>query len=156
MQRRLTPTPVIIAAAIAITAVAVVAGSVSRSSSAAPVDVPMAHTTIAEFNETEARHFIGRESETWRTRIYTRAGKFAGTGVIACVPTSTADSLQQCTGTYLLPRGRVAVQGLLSSRAGFNLVVVGGTDAYLGTRGALVVTQTQDTPRHARLTFFFS
>lgn len=109
----------------------------------------------AEFNETEVRHTLGRESETWRTRVYTRAGKFAGNGVIACVPTSTADSLQQCTGTYALPRGRVAMQGLVSSRAGFNLVVVGGTDAYLGARGSLVVTQTSTGPRRARLTFFF-
>lgn len=109
----------------------------------------------AEFNETEVHRFVGHESETWRTRVYTRQGKFAGSGVVACVPTSSADSLQQCTGTYQLPRGRVAVQGLLTSRAGFNLVVVGGTDAYLGARGSMVVVQTQTTPRHSRLTFFF-
>lgn len=109
----------------------------------------------AEFNETEIRHAVGHESETWRTRVYTRQGKFAGSGVIACVPTSTADSLQECTGVYILPRGSVAVQGGITSRGGFVLIVVGGTDAYLGVRGLAVVKETQKTPRHARLTFFF-
>lgn len=145
MQHRVALAASAAVAVVALVAVALLQGAASGSPS-----------SQAEFNETEVRHALGRESETWRTRIYTRAGKFAGSGVVACVPTSTADSLQQCTGTYALPRGRVAVAGLISSRAGFNFVVLGGTDAYLGARGSLVVSQTSTNgPRHARLTFFF-
>lgn len=114
-----------------------------------------AQISQAIFNETEVKRTVGDESDTWRTRVYTRSGKFAGTGVIACVPTSQFDSIQQCNGTYLLPRGRVAVAGLVSSRTGFNLVIVGGTDTYLGAKGNMVATQQSSVPRKSSLTFFF-
>jgi hypothetical protein len=56
--------------------------------------------------------------------------------------TCTAVSLsgQNCSATYVLPRGQVVAEGVIGSRLIYQLAVVGGTGLYNNIRGSLTVT----------------
>lgn len=44
-----------------------------------------------------------------------------------------------CTGTYVMPLGKLAVSGVQHRRTRYTLIVTGGTGAYLGKNGSLHV-----------------
>ena len=60
---------------------------------------------------------------------------------------------RQCNGTYSLPRGKIIVAGMVSSRLLCEFAVVGGTGIYDNARGTLTVTSTSLRPRREVLVF---
>lgn len=83
-------------------------------------------------------------SEVWRSRVLLIGkAQTLGYGQVACVYVD--DLVRQCTGTYILPRGRVSVGGELSSRQKFRLIIVGGTGAYAGASGELTAVGAGDS-----------
>ena len=64
--------------------------------------------------------------------------------------------LRTCNGTYSLPRGKLVVSGVISSRLLYDIAVVGGTGLYDNARGMLTVTATSFKPRHEILLFRLS
>ena len=61
-----------------------------------------------------------------------------GRGTMSCTAVSLSD--QNCSATYVLPKGQVVVQGVIGSRLIYQLAVVGGTGLYDNIRGSLTVT----------------
>jgi hypothetical protein len=47
---------------------------------------------------------------------------------------------QNCSATYVLPKGEVVVAGVIGSRLFYQLAVVGGTGLYNNVKGSLTVT----------------
>lgn len=98
---------------------------------------------VARFREVEATHQDGIRSagnvETWRTRVLlTGKNKIVGTGALACIQIDDLTSVRQCTGTYILPRGRIQVSGQIINRRSFQMTIVGGTGVYTGAGGTAV------------------
>jgi hypothetical protein len=54
--------------------------------------------------------------------------------------------LRVCRGTYVLPRGKIAVGGSLDYRQFYDLAVLGGTGLYDNARGSVTVTRTHRRP----------
>jgi hypothetical protein len=50
---------------------------------------------------------------------------------------------QSCSATYVLPKGKIVVQGVIGSRLIYQLAVVGGTGLYDNVHGSLTVTSLQ-------------
>jgi len=53
--------------------------------------------------------------------------------------TSTGSGSTSCLGTYLLPKGKIVVGGVIASHRAFVLAVLGGTGLYDNVRGSLTV-----------------
>lgn len=53
--------------------------------------------------------------------------------------TSTGSGSSNCTGTYLLPKGKIVVGGVIASHRAYVLAVLGGTGLYDNARGSLTV-----------------
>jgi hypothetical protein len=70
---------------------------------------------------------------------------------ITCLATGTGS--YNCSGTYFLPKGKLMVEGVLSSRLFYELAVVGGTRLYENARGTLTATALGGSPRHEFLLF---
>jgi len=65
--------------------------------------------------------------------------KAIGHGQLICV--YTTGRFRQCSGSYVLPAGKLVVSGIVVYRGLYDLVVVGGTGLYENVRGTLTVTQ---------------
>ncbi len=74
-----------------------------------------------------------------------------GRSLIVCTWSDTSDRM--CTGSYILPKGSLVVNGSLQSRLLYELPVVGGTGLFDNARGSLTVTATHLRPRHEVLVF---
>lgn len=61
-----------------------------------------------------------------------------GRATMSCTAVSLTD--QNCSATYVLPKGGIVVQGVIGSRLIYQLAVVGGTGLYDNVRGSLTVT----------------
>ncbi len=82
-------------------------------------------------------------------------GKKVGHTGVVCTITSTAREESQCVGTASLRRGQITIQGLLAGEPEvFEFPITGGTGAYEGAEGTLVVRELSDTKE--LLTFFLS
>jgi hypothetical protein len=84
----------------------------------------------------------------YNKRITPRA---IGRGDMLC--TSTGTKTQSCSATYVLPRGKIMVQGVIGSRLIYELAVVGGTGLYSNVRGTLTVTSLSRKPSRELLVF---
>jgi hypothetical protein len=84
----------------------------------------------------------------YNKRITPRA---IGRGDMLC--TSTGAQAQSCDATYVLPRGKIMVQGVIESRLIYELAVVGGTGLYANVRGTLTVTSLSRRPSRELLVF---
>jgi predicted secreted Zn-dependent protease len=71
----------------------------------------------------------------YNKRITPRA---IGRGTMSCLAVSL--SAQNCSATYMLPRGEIVTEGVIGSRLIYQLAVVGGTGLYNNVRGSLTVT----------------
>jgi hypothetical protein len=63
--------------------------------------------------------------------------KSIGHSDVSCV--STGSGSTNCTGTYLLPKGKIVVGGVIGSHREYVLAVLGGTGLYENARGSLTV-----------------
>ena len=71
----------------------------------------------------------------YNKRITPRA---IGRATMSC--TAVGLTGQSCSATYVLPKGEIAVQGVIGSRLIYQVAVVGGTGLYDNVRGSLTVT----------------
>jgi hypothetical protein len=53
--------------------------------------------------------------------------------------TSTGSGSSNCNGTYLMPKGKIVVGGVIGSHRAYVLAVLGGTGLYDNVRGSLTV-----------------
>jgi hypothetical protein len=111
---------------------------------------------VARFRETQINHkTIGDGAgsiEVWRTRVWLLKKLVPiGTGVLACIHADNHTDIRECTGTYILPRGRLQVSGEIITRAAFQLTVVGGTGVYTAAGGVGIFA---GLPNPAAVTFF--
>ena len=61
-----------------------------------------------------------------------------GRATMSCIAVGRTG--QNCSATYVLPKGEIVAAGVIGSRLIFQLAVVGGTGLYGNVRGALTVT----------------
>lgn len=85
----------------------------------------------------------------YNKRITPRA---IGRATMSCTAVSLSE--QNCSATYVLPKGEIVVQGVIGSRLIYQLAVVGGTGLYDNVRGSLTVTSLhRDRPVRELLVF---
>jgi hypothetical protein len=91
--------------------------------------------------------------ETIRQQLYnpSRSKRSIGRSLIVCISSESRDRM--CTGTYVFPKGSLAVSGLVQSRLLYEIPIVGGTGLYDNARGTLTVTASHLRPRHEVLFF---
>jgi hypothetical protein len=91
--------------------------------------------------------------EITRALLYNRriTPKPIGHGEVVC--TYTDASNRSCTGTYVLPKGKIVVGGSVLYTQLFQLAVLGGTDLYNNVRGTLTVTSISKQQRQDVLLF---
>ena len=65
----------------------------------------------------------------------------------------TGDNSRNCTGTFVLPAGKLVVSGGLIYRSLYDLAVTGGTGFYSNARGTLIVTRVRQSPPRDVLVF---
>ena|SRR5436190_4385674 len=75
----------------------------------------------------------------YRERIYNKriTPHPIGHSDVTCTSTGTGSS--SCLGTYLLPKGKLVVGGVIASHRAYVLAVLGGTGLYDNARGSLTV-----------------
>ena len=142
-------TPHAAAAAVA-TAVAVAAG-------ASPAATGPGTIRITDIQSTYERLAAGRggpgDVELVRQRLYNRRFQEAAIGHARLTCTFFDRRSRECEGTYVLPKGKIVVEGALDSRLLYELAVVGGTGLYENARGTVTVTSTGLRPRRELLLF---
>jgi hypothetical protein len=137
------------AALVALVALAVSAGAATGPSTIRITDVELKMQPVNAGGPAEG----AGDMEIVRMRLYNPSirSKPIGRGDLIC--TYVDSKARQCNGTYSLPRGKLVVSGLLSTRLLYELAVVGGTGIYDDARGSLTATTTQFSPRHEVLVF---
>ncbi len=99
---------------------------------------------VARFRETQVTHIStgvhAGATEVWRTEVWLlQKDQAVGTGVIACIRADRNTSIRECSGTYILPRGRIQLAGEIISHDSYLLSVVGGSGVYGAAGGVMVV-----------------
>ena len=75
-----------------------------------------------------------------------RGGKQVGHTGVVCTITSVAREESQCVGTAWFRKGQITIQGLVTEEPEvFALPITGGSGAFKGAEGQLVVRQVSDT-----------
>lgn len=84
-----------------------------------------------------------------------RRDQIIGHGSISCVSFGRVlpGTVAQCTGVFVLPRGRIVTLGTRQRRDFYMLAVVGGTGLYSNALGTLIVSTVSQRPRRERLLF---
>jgi hypothetical protein len=94
------------------------------------------------------------DSFVFTSDLTSHGNKVGHTGVV-CTATSVAREESQCVGTARLRGGQIAIQGLLAGEPDvFSFPITGGTGAFEGAEGTLVVRELSDTEE--LLTFHLS
>lgn len=100
---------------------------------------------VARFRETSVTHIRSGVAEAWRTRVWLpREQQTVGTGVLACMRVDAYTDIRECSGTYILPRGRIQLAGEIITRAAYQLTIVGGSGIYISTGGVAVFERLKD------------
>lgn len=90
-------------------------------------------------------------------RVSTLEGKIIGNAFLSCTRIARNENfgytVEQCTGTYNLPLGKMTVAGSRSSRSRYTLVVTGGTGFYNNVGGKLNVYKIGVSPTTERVIF---
>ena len=87
------------------------------------------------------------------TSDLTKYGKLVGHTGVVCTITSVEREESQCVGTASFYKGQITIQGLLAGEPEeFELPITGGTGAFEGAGGTLVVKELSDTEE--LLTFY--
>jgi hypothetical protein len=92
------------------------------------------------------------------TSRLTRHGRTVGHTGVTCTLTSVARNESQCLGTVWLDgRGQIAIQGLVAGQPDvFDFPITGGTGAFDGATGRLVVREVGQNPTREMLTLYLS
>src|SRR5215813_5095882 len=92
----------------------------------------------------------GAGDQDFYRQLLNNRGAAIGHSDIMCTNTGTGSA--SCSGTYFLPKGKLMVEGVLSSRLFYNLPVIGGTRLYENARGTLTGIALGGSPRHELVT----
>jgi hypothetical protein len=115
--------------------------------------------TVADQEIRHAHVDVGRagksvgDLDVYKSLIYNKriTPRSIGRATMSC--TAVGISGQNCSGTYVLPKGEIVVQGVIGSRLIYQLAVVGGTGLYNNVRGSLTVTSLSRKPVRELLVF---
>ncbi|HKP18682.1 MAG TPA: hypothetical protein VJT84_09390 [Gaiellaceae bacterium] len=91
--------------------------------------------------------------DVYTTLLYNKriTPRSIGRGTMVC--TAVGASGQHCSATYVLPKGQIVVEGVITSRLIYAMAVVGGTGLYDNVRGTLTVTSLRRKPSRELLVF---
>jgi hypothetical protein len=139
-------------------AVVVLVAATTAVSGAAALDRP---GTI-QISNVESKHThvdLGRagrsvgDFDVYKFLLYNRriTPRPIGRGEMSC--TATGLTTQNCSATYVLPKGEIVVEGAIGSRLIYALAIVGGTGLYNNVRGTLTVTSLRRNPTRELLVF---
>ena len=70
---------------------------------------------------------------------------------VACTFTGTGSS--NCSGTYLMPQGKIVIGGVIGSHQTYTLAVLGGTGLYDNVRGTLTVSPLSKGSKQSNVSF---
>lgn len=145
-----------LAALSVLVAVAILAITSWRASYAVtgPSSIRITQTQISSTTLDHAKK--GRSTgdvEITRAQLYNKriTPKAIGHGEVVCTYTSV--NSRSCTGTFVLPKGKIVVGGSVLFRQLFQLAILGGTDLYNNARGTLTVTSIAKKPQQDVLLF---
>jgi hypothetical protein len=93
------------------------------------------------------------DMEISRIQLYNTRLRDKPIGHAQLVCIYTGDSSRNCTGTFVLPAGKLVVSGGLIYRSLYDLAVTGGTGLYSNVRGTLTVTRIRQNPPRDVLLF---
>jgi hypothetical protein len=80
------------------------------------------------------------------TSDLTKHGRLVGHTGVVCTTTSVVREESQCVGTASFDKGQITIQGLLAGEPDeFEFPITGGTGAFEGADGTLVVKELSDT-----------
>jgi len=97
--------------------------------------------TEEDFVDVGKHNFSLGDSFVFTSKLTRHGNKVGHTGVV-CTITSTAMEESQCVGSAWLRRGEITIQGLLAGEPEvFKFAITGGTGAYEGAEGTLVVRE---------------
>ncbi len=114
----------------------------------------LSDNTEEEFVDVGAPNFSLGDAFVFTSKL-TKHGKHVGRTGVVCTITSTAAEESQCVGTARLRGGQITIQGLLAGEPTvFKFAITGGTGAYEGAEGTLVVREISNTKE--LLTFHLS
>ena len=82
------------------------------------------------------------DMEITRYRLFNKRIRKRAIGSAQLVCTLTGQNFRNCSGTYILPAGKITVSGGFIFRGLYDLAVTGGTARYNNVRGTLTVTRT--------------
>lgn len=87
--------------------------------------------------------------------LFDRRERTIGHGSVTCISLGRVlpGTVTQCTGIFVLPRGRIMTLGHRQRRDFYVLAIVGGTGLYSNTLGTLIVSTVSRNPRRERLLF---
>ncbi len=93
------------------------------------------------------------DMEISRALLYNKALRKKPLGHSQLVCVLAGDAFRNCTGTFVLPAGKIVVSGGLIYRGLYDLAVTGGTGLYNNVRGTLTVTRLTSNPNRDLLVF---
>jgi hypothetical protein len=100
--------------------------------------------TEEEFIDVGDRDFSLGDMFVFTSKLTKHGKKVGHTGVV-CTATSVKRGELQCVATAKLRHGQITVQGLVGDDDVFALAITGGTGAFEGAGGTLVVKEISDT-----------
>ncbi len=93
-------------------------------------------------------------------KITTTSGKVVGNEFSVCTTVAKGglygNGVQQCNGTFNLPKGKIIVLGTRHTALKYTFVIVGGSGFYDEATGTLEAFQTGASPRREALVFHFN
>jgi hypothetical protein len=132
-------------------ACAVAAGGASLADASPSATAPRTITFLAvDVRTGEASVDVGAKGDSvgdsfyFQETLHRRAGaKAVGHTEVACTLLSREAS--RCSGTLYLPNGKIEASGAIHFRRTFRIAIVGGTGAYAGAGGEMVITSLGET-----------
>lgn len=116
-----------------------------------PAEVRLTDRQVADatFNAADG---IGA-GEVTRLNLYgsSQKSRAIGHAVLMCIDVGRNE--RSCSATYILPRGMIQTEGILTTRLLYVQAITGGTGIYDNARGTLTVTATTIRPRRELLLF---
>jgi len=143
---------VVAGAALAVLTTAVLSGSSTAATGPATIQIGARQTSNVRVDLGRDGTSAGDTQIIWY-ELYNRRVTSRPIGHAQLVCTFTRGANRECQGTYILPKGKLAVSGPIRFRELYELAVVGGTGTYDGARGTLTATRTSRKPWREFLVF---
>jgi hypothetical protein len=143
---------VVAGAALAVLTTAVLSGGSTAATGPATIQIGARQTSNVRVDLGRDGTSTGDTQIIWY-QLYNRRVTSRPIGHAQLVCTFTRGANRECQGTYVLPKGKLAVSGPIRFRELYELAVVGGTGTYDSARGTLTATRTSRKPWREFLVF---